>query len=284
MIITANCKLNLTMEVLGRRDDGYHNIRSVMQFLDLGDLLEVEPADSFTFWCDDATLCGEDNLAVRAYRLLASQYTLQPLSIRLYKKTPCMSGMGGGSADAAAVLRAVNTTSLLGLSTEQLCALGKTIGADVPACVVGGLLLAEGIGERITPLDSGRQMWFCIVKPQCAFSTPAMYSRLDSEAGFAPERHQQELLSAVQLGNVQGAARWFVNTFEQVAEPFEAIAAAKQLLLDSGAAGASMTGAGSAVFGIYTDEAAASAAHKIIAGTGAQVYLCHSVGRYQCLD
>lgn len=276
MTITANCKINLTMEVLGKRADGYHNIRSVMQFLDMGDTLEIEPADSFSFWCDDSELLGEGNLAVRAYRLMEHHYSIVPLAIRLYKKTPCMSGMGGGSADAAAVLHVVNRTSGLGLSVQRLCELGSTIGADIPACVTGGLLLAEGIGERITTLTQAAPMWFCIIMPSVSFSTPDMYSRMDSAGSFAPEREQGELLSAVQAGNARTTANWLVNSFERVAEPYEVISSAKALLMEQGALAAAMTGAGSAVFGVYPDRQSAEHAREQIAKMGEQVYLCRS--------
>lgn len=280
MTVTAHCKINLTMEVLGKRADGYHNIRSVMQFLDLGDRLEIEPASAFTFWCDDPALCGEDNLAVRAYRLLASRYPVRPVAIRLYKQVPYMSGMGGGSADAAAVLCAVNELSELGLSQQTLMELGRTLGADVPPCLVGGLLLAEGIGERVTPLRQTQPLWFCIIKPVQSFSTPAMYCRMDESAAFATEREQTALLQAVQAGDAERVAPWLCNSFEPVALPSDSILYAKRALLETGAIAASMTGAGSAVFGLYRDQATATDAFALLRRTGVEVYLCRSVAAH----
>lgn len=279
MRLTANCKINLTMEVLSKRPDGYHNIRSVMQFLDIGDRVELTPAGSFSFWCDDAELCGEHNLAVRAYRLMERLHNVAPVALRLYKSVPCMSGMGGGSADAAAVLRGLNELNGLNLPPEHLAALSAELGADLPACVIGGALLAEGVGERLTPIAQDQPLWFNIIKPEVSFSTPAMYAKLD-KGGFAEEREQSRLIEAMQRGDAQGIAPWLCNSFEAVADPGEAIGSAKELLLSSGALAASMTGAGSAVFGIFKGEQEARGAFERIRGAGAQSYLCHSAGSH----
>ena len=156
----ARAKLNLTMEVLDRRPDGYHNIRSVMVFLDLWDRVTVEKAPAFSFWCSDPALDGPENLAVRAWEALRARYPAGPVSIRLTKRTPCQSGMGGGSADAAAVLRGLNRLFQLGLSREELCRVGRSLGADVPACVLeGGLLLHPPDVRPAGPGPRGPSPW-----------------------------------------------------------------------------------------------------------------------------
>lgn len=279
MTITINAcaKLNLTMEVLGKRQDGYHNIRSIMQFITLADVIELTEAEQFSFWCDDPALLGENNLAVKAFRLMEHRFGAKPVSIRLFKKVPYMSGMGGGSADCAAVLAGINHLQKLGASYIQLMEAGKSLGADVPACLAGGTLLAEGIGERITQLAQKNPLHFCVIKPRVSFSTPEMYGRMDSAGSFAKAGGQQSLITAVTLGDAQNVAVGLCNSFEAVAEPYEPIGQAKQLLLRQGALGTSMTGAGSAVFGIFLNEAAAQAAYHAIAAGGHEVYCCQSV-------
>ncbi|MEG2073861.1 MAG: 4-(cytidine 5'-diphospho)-2-C-methyl-D-erythritol kinase [Angelakisella sp.] len=275
--INACAKLNLTMEVLGRREDGYHDIRSVMQFITLSDIVELAEDDKLSFWCDDESLCGEDNLAMKAYRLMENRFGAKPLSIRLYKNIPCMSGMGGGSADCAAVLAGINHMQQLGVSFKELAKASATLGADVPACLAGGTLIAEGIGERITQLAQKKPLHFNIIKPQVAFSTPEMYTKMDSTGGFAKAGGQQSMITAVTEGNAFTVAAGLYNSFEAVAQPYEEISKAKQILLKSGALGASMTGAGSAVFGIFADEATAKKAFTAIARKGVEVYRCQSV-------
>lgn len=277
MELHAYAKLNLTMEILGKREDGYHEIRSVMQFVDLCDTLEITTAEKFDFWCDDPALCNRDNLAVRAFRLMESQFDTRPVSIRLHKRIPYKSGLGGGSADAAMVLVAVNRLSGLKLTREQLMELGKGLGADVPACLLGGVMLAQGIGERLTPMPQRKPMYFNVIMPTVSFSTPEMYARMDEIGTFVTPQPQEQFLKAVRDAAPAAVASGLQNSFEAVAQPQEAITGAKRLLQLSGAAGASMTGAGSAVFGIYLNKEAAARAHQYIASAGVQVFSCHSV-------
>ncbi|MEG1874757.1 MAG: 4-(cytidine 5'-diphospho)-2-C-methyl-D-erythritol kinase [Angelakisella sp.] len=294
-VAKAHAKLNLTMEVLGKRTDGYHDIVSLMEFISLADKLELEEAETFSFWCNDKALCGEENLAVRAYRLLEQRYAVAPLAIRLYKRIPCQSGMGGGSADAAAVLHATCALSGITLTQPQLCELGRTLGADVPACILGGRLLAEGIGQRLTPLQQTEALHFVVLMPKVAFSTPEMYRRMDEGGQFAAPIDRQQILDTASAGNPAAIAALLRNSFEAVATPAQAIETAKRRLLESGALGAAMTGAGSAVFGIYKDSAAADSAYAQLLESkpkrdGSKLYRCRSMvkkpgkERNKCLD
>jgi 4-diphosphocytidyl-2-C-methyl-D-erythritol kinase len=269
----AYAKLNLTMEVLDRRPDGYHNIRSVMVFVDLHDTLTVEKAPVFSFRCSDPALDGPQNLAVRAWEALRDRYGSGPVSIFLEKRTPCQSGMGGGSADAAGVLRAVNRLFAMGLTPQELRQAGQTLGADVPACITGGGVLAEGIGERITPFTPGN-LSFVVLKPEASFSTPRMYARLDQMPGRRPPGEHRAMMAAVSAGDAQRTASLLMNHFEAAAEAPEEILRAKDALLQAGALGASMTGAGSAVFGIFSGAAPAAQAHRDLLAAGWQAFLC----------
>lgn len=279
LVIKAYSKLNITMEVLGRREDGYHDIRSIMQFVSLADTVELTRGEEFSFWCSNSQLCNEDNLAVKAYRLMESRFPVLPVGIRLHKSVPCMSGMGGGSADAAAVLRGICRMNGIELPKEQLLALGAELGADVPACLVGGTLLAEGIGEKLTELVQRKPLHFNVIMPKVAFSTPEMYSKIDRHKSFAAPVSPDIAIKAVEDAAPAQVARIFYNSFEQVAEPGGEISAAKKLLMSSGAYGASMTGAGSAVFGIYMTKESADKAHRYLSGQGETVFRCHSVAK-----
>ena len=277
LTLTAYAKLNLTMEVLNRRPDGYHTIRSLMQFISLGDRVELRKTGQFSFWCSDPALGGADNLAVRAWQLLARDYPVGPVAIRLWKETPCMSGMGGGSADAAAVLHGLNDLFGLGLSLDTLCRLGGTLGADVPACLHGGTLLAQGIGEKITPIPVAGTLWYCVVKPDVAFSTPDMYRRMDEAAAFDPPADLTAAQAALAAGDPQGIASQLRNSFMAVAQPLEPLETALNALKQTGALGAGMTGAGSAVFGVYAGQAAAQTAFEQLQKQGHTVWCCRSL-------
>ena len=269
----ARAKLNLTMEVGERRPDGYHLIRSVMAFVELWDLVELEKAPAFSFRCSDPALDGPDNLAARAYGAMAERYPVGPVSIRLTKRIPCQSGMGGGSADAAAVLRGLDRLFGLGLPREELCRVGQSLGADVPACVLGGGVYARGIGERVEPFPLG-EVWAVAVKPPASFSTPRMYARLDRCPGERPPGDHRAMMAALEAGDAGRAAGLLMNHFEGAAEDPGEIARAKAALLEAGALGASMTGAGSAVFGLFPGEGEAREARERLSREGHEAFLC----------
>lgn len=276
MELHAYAKLNLTLDVLERRPDGYHNLQSVFQFIDLHDTVVLEKSAENSFWCSRPELAGPDNLVLKARDRLAREYPIGPVAISLLKEIPVMSGMGGGSADCAAVLRGLNELFGLHIPAERLLAIAAELGADVPACLVGGLLLAGGIGEQITPLAQGAPLWFCVVKPEVAFSTAEMYRALGRTTRPRPLREIAPLLAALQRGDAAAVARGMFNSFEAVARPAEPIEAARAALRQSGALAAMMTGSGSAVFGLYADAAAACAAHTRLGRQGWQVWLCRS--------
>jgi len=169
MEIKAYAKLNLSLDVLERRPDGYHNLRSIFQFISLHDLVVLNKAQQNSFWCSREGLNNDNNLAVKARDRLAKEYAFGPVEIRVEKHIPSMAGLGGGSADCAAVLNGLNDLFALNIPQQKLLEIAAELGADVPACLVGGLLQADGIGERITPLKAGDTFWFNVVKPEVAF-------------------------------------------------------------------------------------------------------------------
>jgi 4-diphosphocytidyl-2-C-methyl-D-erythritol kinase len=254
MIIKAYAKINLSLALTGIREDGYHTIHTVMQTVSLHDVLTVERAETIAFCCNVPSLSGENNLCVKAARkFFATTGIAGGATIELQKNIPTGAGLGGGSADAAAVLTALNELYGTPLSMEELLALGTTLGADVPFCIHGGKCLCTGIGEVLTPLESGEPVYLVIAKGKDGLSTPEMYRRMDAvrETWSSPDR--------------QG----YYNDFQAVAESvLPDVAHLRHRLADLGAEYAMMTGSGSAVFGIYANEAAAQSSAEILQEEG----------------
>ena len=275
MLVHASAKLNLSLDVLRRTPDGYHDLCMVMQSVEFGDDLEIELTTdgSFSIEPGQRYLPADDrNLAVRAARAFLRDTGLGA-SIRTVKRTPVCAGMGGGSSDAAAVLRALNSLTDAGKTPEELCALGSTIGSDVPFCVLGGTMLAEGRGERLTPLPPLPDCAIVICKPPFAISTPELFTRIDRrKSRLRPDTGG--LTAALADGDLPGAARRMYNVFEDVLDRRQGdILSIKSRLLDLGAIGAAMTGTGSAVFGVFDDEDAARSAHSVLSAQYRECWL-----------
>ena len=203
----AFAKINLTLDVLDRREDGYHDIRSILQTVALRDDIELL-LDTGTGWrieCETAGIpLDETNLAWRAARVFFDTFGGEPdgLTIRITKRIPSGAGLGGGSADAAAVLRALNRWKDYPLSVYALCELGAQIGSDVPFCVLCGTALAEGRGERLTKLPDAPEMFTVICKPDVSFSTPALYAKLDDVA-LAKRPDTRAMRAALEKGDLE---------------------------------------------------------------------------------
>ena len=254
----AAAKLNLSLDVLGKNGK-YHDLRMVMQSVAFGDDLDVELTEDGSFSLDPGQryLPSDDrNLAMRAARLFLDGTGLG-CAIRVKKRTPVCAGMGGGSSDAAAMLRVLNRLTGAGRTAEELCAMGEQIGSDVPFCVIGGTALAEGRGERLTPISPLPDCAIVICKPAFSISTPELFNRVDSrKSRLRPDT--AGLWDSLDRGDLPGAARRMYNVFEDVLDRRQnAIGDIKGRLLDLGALGAAMTGTGSAVFGVFDDEDAA---------------------------
>ena len=258
----AYAKLNLSLDVTGRRDDGYHDLAMLMQTVDLCDELrlrfrddgQVRAGSNLRFIPGD-----ERNLAVRAaLRFLeAIGESGQGLQIDLRKQIPVGAGMGGGSADAAATLRALNRLYGGVMDRSGLERLAQQVGSDVAFCVAGGTALAEGRGEKLTDLPPMPDCFFVICKPAFSISTPELYRKLDS----APVRIHPDtpgLLSAVREGDLTALCRRMYNVFEEIDDRrLRTVTEIKSRLLDHRALSAMMTGTGSAVFGVFQGEAEA---------------------------
>lgn len=253
---TAYAKLNLTLDVLGKRPDGYHEIQSVMQQISLSDEVEIdlETGEDWKLECDMPGVPTDgENLAWKALGLYYKTLGKDPqgVTIRLTKRIPTGAGLGGGSADAAAVLLALNRHEGGALSQRQLLKLAQRLGSDVPFCLTGGTQLASGRGEVLSPLPPMPDCFFCIAKPGFSVSTPVLYDAIDEEAEVL-HPHTQAMEAAIRKGNLLEAAGYLGNSFEPlVSRARPELKAIRSIMEDSGALGAAMTGSGSAVFGIF---------------------------------
>ncbi len=275
-------KLNYSLDVHAKRADGYHNLTMVMGSVSLWDDVEVslrtdgriEAACSLPWLPRD-----ERNLAVRAARVFfdATGDVSLGADIRIKKRVPVGAGMAGGSTDAAAVLRALNVLTGANFPAERLRALALTIGSDVPYCIAGGMMLAEGRGEILSPLPELPGGWIVICKPPFSVSTAELFGRIDKRRVMA-HPDTQGLCAALRDGDLRGTARRMYNVFEEALPRSSAeIGAIRGALLDGGALGAVMTGTGSAVFGVFEDHTAAAGVHERLSQTYRECFLVRTV-------
>jgi 4-diphosphocytidyl-2-C-methyl-D-erythritol kinase len=249
-ILWAPAKINLTLEVLARRDDGYHGIRSVMVPIELADELTIEPSSRFSFACDRSDIVDERNLAYAAVRALGEP---PPFRLELHKRIPVQAGLGGGSSDAATVLRAAMTGELGETQRRDWLRIARALGSDVPFFLAGTAALVEGTGERVTPVGAIPRWHSLIVKPPGAISTAAAYAELDRLE--RPQRGRKgsfsiAMLEALQRSDFGAAESLLQNDFHDLFASVPEIAATLGALRKAGATNALLAGSGSAVFTI----------------------------------
>ena len=278
--LNAYAKLNLTLDILRKREDGYHDLQMVMQTVSLHDDVTVTLTDGDGITCRCGDIPGdESNLAVKAARAFFAETGVKPcgLDIDIVKRIPAQAGMAGGSSDGAATLRALRKLlkpELLGGELERIAA---KVGSDVPYCVRGGTALAEGRGERLTTLRDAPRFHVVLCKPEFAISTPMLFSRVKvSELWSRPDT--SGMLDALHHGDAAGVASRVKNVFEAVLpRDFAEVFAIKERLLRLGAEAAAMTGSGPTVFGLFQDESAARSAFASLHGDYAQTFLAQFV-------
>ena len=262
LTLQAPAKVNLTLLVSARRGDGYHDVSTVMQTVDLCDTLTLTgEGRGLTLTCTDPAVPADDsNLVLRAAALFCQELHLPvpDLHLHLQKRIPSQAGLGGGSSDAAAVLRAMRTLYAPEVSDTELERMAARLGSDVPFFIRGGTMHCTGRGERIAPLPPLTAGWFVIVKPPEGFSTPAMYRRLDE---LPPEPARPDgMTAALESGDIRAVAAALYNSFERAVPPDSAVRAIENALRVHGALAAMLSGSGSAVFGLFDREDTAHAA------------------------
>lgn len=284
MTQAAPAKVNLALDIIGRRADGYHNMRMVMQTVSLRDTVTVEEtAGGFALHTGgDFIPAGKKTLeqrAAEAFFTVIGQ-PMPGLSVTLEKRTPAYAGLGGGSADVAALLRALRERYCPDLPGAELERIGFTVGSDMPFCVRGGTALAEGRGERLTDLRPLPDCFFVICKPEFGIPTASLFALADRDA-WNRRPDIDGMTAALEAGDLDGVAARLANVFEEVLpEPYHAVFAIKQRLLDLGALNAAMSGSGPSVFGIFRTRQTAEAAAKALKEVHSQTFLAEPVRKF----
>ena len=268
--LKAYGKINLGLDVVRKREDGYHEVRMVMQTVNLYDKITMErtkepgiQTETNLPYVPD----GEGNLAYRAAKMLADEFGIRDgIMIRIKKCIPVAAGMAGGSTDAAAVLVGVNRMFNLGLSRKELMKRGVKLGADVPYCIMRGTALSEGIGEILTELPPAPQCHIVLAKPQVAVSTKAVYGRLRANELTADQHPDIDgMVEAIKNEDLDGVISRLGNVLETVTVPdHPEIAEIKRIMMENGADGALMSGSGPTVFGIFKDRKAAEKTFDVL--------------------
>ena len=284
LTISAPAKLNLTLDVLSRRPDGYHELAMVMQTVDLCDTVHLrqEGEGPFSVASDlDYLPNDQRNIAAVAARALAEAVGrgLEGLSIRLEKRIPVGAGTAGGSSDGAAVLLGLNRLWNAGLTLGQLMDIGARVGSDVPYCVLKGTARARGRGELLTPLPALPGCAIVMCKPPFSVSTPELFGRIDCRK-LRCHPDTEGMLKALAEGDLPGVARRLYNVFEDVVPAHRRgpLADIRETLLRHGALGACMSGTGPTVFGLFDREERAGAAWEELSARYSESYLTHPVG------
>ncbi len=270
--LKALAKINLGLDVLDRREDGYHNVRMIMQSIHLYDRVEIKRTKSPKIHVGTNVYylpVDENNLVYKAAQMMKDEFQIRSgVRITLQKFIPVAAGLGGGSSDAAAVLVGMNRLFNLGLSQEKLKELGLRIGADVPFCIQRGTALAEGIGEKLTPLPPMPKGPILIAKPAFSVSTRHVYEQLD----LTPDTEHPDIEAiALQIRkkNLPGVAEHMGNILENVTIPeYPVIRDIKMLMMENGALGALMSGSGPTVFGLYQSEKEIRGAYDALKQSG----------------
>ena len=277
--LKALAKINLGLDVVRRREDGYHEVRMIMQTIQLYDRLDIkrtqEPGIQIQTNLSFLPV-NENNLIYKAAKLLMDEFSITDgVSVKLDKRIPVAAGMAGGSTDAAAMLIGVNRLFSVGLTKRQLMERGVQIGADVPYCIMRGTALAEGIGEALSPLPPMVKCPVLIAKPSISVSTKFVYQNLKlDDTTIHPDIDR--LIDDIKAKNLHDIAAHMGNVLETVTIPnYPVIDEIKKHMLSNGAVGAMMSGSGPTVFGLFDDEDTAKKAYKAMRSShlARQVYL-----------
>lgn len=280
--LKARAKVNLGLDVLGKRNDGYHEVRMVMQTVGIYDRLIMTriPRDEIHIISNLAFLpVNENNLVYKAVKLIKDEYRIsEGIEVDLNKFIPVAAGMAGGSTDAASAMFGMNKMFDLNMSMGRMMELGVRLGADVPYCVMRGTALAEGIGEKLTRLTPVPHLWMLVAKPPINVSTKLVYENLDL-GGVVEHPDIDGIIKAIEDQNVERIAQSMGNVLESVTIPlYPVINTIKQDMMNHGAINAMMSGSGPTVFGIFPDGQTALDCQKFLKekGDARQVYITES--------
>jgi 4-diphosphocytidyl-2-C-methyl-D-erythritol kinase len=258
VVLKARAKINLTLDVLDKREDGYHDIEMIMQTVNLYDTVSIRKTfkDEIKLITNLKWLPSDDkNLAYKAADIIKQRYDIKTgVFIELRKKIPVAAGLAGGSSDAAAVLVGMRTLFKLNITTSELMAIGKELGADVPYCIMRKTALAQGIGDILTRLPSCPECHVVLAKPAVSVSTPYIYKMIDNNV-IEVRPNTELVIQAIKDRDIHTIAKNMYNVMEKVtANEHPIIEQLKNILIERGALGAVMSGSGPTVFGLFDDE------------------------------
>ncbi len=278
--ILAPGKINLTLDVLAKRTDGYHEVEMVMQSVSLADRLSFsQREEGIIVTCDHPSVpTDETNLVYQAVSMMQRAYGIRKgIEIHIEKKIPVGAGLAGGSTDAAAALKGLNTLWELNLEKQDLLKMAVRLGADVSFCLDGGTMLATGIGEKLMPLPTLPQLWLVLAKPNFSVSTAWAYQQLDNVSDVK-HPHTQQMLDAITKKDRGAILQHLSNVLEQVTQAiYPRIQEIKDELLRLGAQGVLMSGSGPTVFGVMKNEAEAQKAAEVLKKDMSEVFVAHTM-------
>lgn len=264
----ARAKINLGLDVVRKRDDGYHDLNMVMETITLHDKLRIKKIRKKEILLKTNLPylpTDERNLVVKIIKHMKESYGIDSgVFVDLYKVIPVGAGLAGGSADAAQTILGMNELFELNLTLEEMMAIGVKYGADIPYCIQGGAMQAEGIGDILSPIESALELNLVVVKPKVSVSTPYVFTHLVADE-IKVHPSIDRIVDAMVNGSLEGLVDAIGNVLEEVTfEGYPDVALVKEEVLQTGAVGAMMSGSGSAVFGIYLDETSCKKAARIL--------------------
>ncbi len=276
--LKARAKINLNLLVLGKREDGYHNLKSVFQRVNLYDEIYIRKlkTNDFLLKTNVEELNNRENIIDKAYRKLKEYCEFESgVEVIVNKKIPMQAGLAGGSTDCASFLLGMNRLFDLQLSKQEIEQIGKSLGADVVPCLYSNPVLAEGIGEKITELDVGFSYYLLIIKPKISCNTKEMFQKLDCEKEINQPDNTELIINALKKQDLEMLSKHLYNVFESLVEEKEMIQNLKQELMKNGALGSLMSGSGSCVYGLFSDKKTAQQAYRNLKKKY-ECYLCTS--------
>ncbi len=276
--LKARAKINLSLEILNKREDNYHNIKSVFQKINLYDEMYVERTNTNKFELETniESLNNKENIIYKAYIKLKEKYdNISGIKVILNKKIPMQAGLGGGSTDCASFILGVNKLFNLQLSKSEIETIGKSLGADVVPCFYNKSVLAEGIGDEITIINTNFKYYIVIVKPEISCNTKEMYDLIDKINKRNKSDSSNVVIKGLQQNNVELIANNLYNTFEEVQLDSNTIQDLKREFLKNNAIGSLMTGSGSCIYGIFKDKQMARKAYRKLKDKY-ETYICTS--------
>lgn len=282
MELKAHAKINLSIDVLSRRADGYHDVRMIMQSVSLYDTLKFNICENgIRLYCNSPDIpCNEKNIVFKMLNLIKEKYDISSgIEVDIEKRIPVAAGLAGGSTDAASAIIAANKIWNLGMSYDEMIALGREIGADVPFCIKGGTALSEGIGEKLTPLPPLPTTLVVLAKPPIQVSTRDVYQKLRlDEIIVRPDTNK--IIEYIKEGNIRSIPDNLVNVLESVTiKRYPIIDEIKREMVQAGALGSLMSGSGPTVFGIFDDYIKAETSYNRLRDYIKDVYMVETVNQ-----